>query len=282
MVQTSIARPTGILQDYIQSFELREFGKFNEIMKKPCHAFQEVSISLFIDSKKPPFEPLCNNLSTYFYEPYQSPFAGVMGIQSTMKGFFVFQGKFKILNIQFKPIGFSSIFQIPAALINDQFFDAEEVLNQELQELHEKLHENITFREMVFSAEKFFLGKLASNQTLYKSESIRKASNSLITEPNNYSMEQLAYHSNMSLKTFERKFTDLVGISPKLYARIRRFNQALALKQYHKELTWLDVCVKTGYFDLNHLNKDFKAFAGNPPASFFKNTHPPYENFSSL
>src|SRR5690606_17124774 len=100
-----------------------------------------------------------------------------------------------------------------------------------------------------------------------------------INAPNAYSIEQLAFHSNMTIKTFERKFIGLVGMPPKLYARIRRFNQALILKQYHEELSWLDVCVETGYFDLMHLNKDFKAFAGNPPASFFKHTPPLHEAF---
>lgn len=282
MVQTSIARPTGILQDYIQSFEFREIDTFNEIIMKSCHASHEILISLIIGSNRPMFKPISKHISGFNCDYVKPLFSGVIGVQSNMKGFFIFHGRYKIFTIQFKPIGFSSIFQIPAILINDRFFDAKDLFHLEFEDLHEQLHENITFQKMVILTQNFLERKLASNHTLWKSESIRKASNSLNNEPNAYSMEQLAFHSNMTLKTFERKFIGLVGISPKLYARIRRFNQALVLKQYHEELSWLDVCIQTGYFDLMHLNKDFKAFAGNPPASFFKTTPPPYEIFSTL
>ncbi|REG90264.1 helix-turn-helix domain-containing protein [Algoriphagus antarcticus] len=282
MVKTKIASPTGILQDYIHSFELREVDTFNEVMKKPCHGSHEVLISLIIGSNRPMFKPISKHISGFNCDDVKPLFSGVIGVQSNMKGFFIFQGRYKIFTIQFQPIGFSSIFQIPVNTITDQFFDAKDLFHLEFEDLHEQLHENITFQKMVILTQNFLERKLASNQTLWKSEAIRKASNSLIYEPNAYSMEQLAFHSNMSLKTFERKFIEIVGIRPKLYTRIRRFNQALKLKQYHTELNWLDVCVETGYFDLNHLNKDFKALAGNPPASFFKNTPPPDEDFSHL
>ena len=279
MVQTNIARPSGILQDYIQSFELRIFDTGKEIVKKPSHAFHEVLISLIIDSKKPPFESLFTDISSYFCDPANGPYAGVMGFQTNMKGFFVFQGRYKIFNIQFKPIGFSSIFQIPAKLLNDQFLDGYELFHHEFKDLHEKLHEEIPFNKMVHLAEDFLERKLAANKNLWKNDCIRKASNSLISAPNAYSVQQLADHSNLTLKTFERKFIDMVGISPKLYARIRRFNQAIELKQYYNDLSWLDVCVKTGYYDLMHLNRDFKEFAGLPPNAFFNKTPPVFESF---
>ncbi len=270
MIHTHIAGPSGILKEYIQSFELKAFDTLNEVIKKPCHAFHEVLISLIIDSKKPLFEPVCEQISSYFCDPSKAPFSGVMGIQSNMKGFFVFQGRFKIFIIHFKPTGFSSIFQLPASLIFDQFLDAGEFFKNELEVLHAQFHEKVNFSDMVNLSERFLEKKLATNRHLWKNESIKKASNFLISEPNAFTIQQLAYHSNMTLKTFERNFIGLVGIPPKLFTRIRRFNQALELKHYHEKLSWLDVCLKTGYFDLMHLNKDFKAFSGNSPASFFK------------
>ncbi|HSI77292.1 MAG TPA: helix-turn-helix domain-containing protein [Lunatimonas sp.] len=280
MVRTNIARPTGILRDYIQSFELKMFDTHSDGIRKPLHAFHEILISLIIDSKKPLFEPICTDISSYFCN--KPPYAGVMGLQTNMKGFLVFKGRFKVFNIQFKPIGFSCIFQIPALSLKDRFLDGYELFHHELKDLHEQLHEEISFREMVRLTEKFLERKMATNKDLWKNECILKASNSLICEPNTFSIQELAHHSNMTIKTFERKFTVLAGIPPKLYARIRRFNQAIELKLYHEKLNWLDVCVKTGYFDLMHLNRDFKAFAGLPPRAFFEKTPPVFENFVPL
>jgi AraC-like DNA-binding protein len=167
-------------------------------------------------------------------------------------------------------------------VITNEFYDAEDLFKQDIKELHEQLHEAKSMEKMVVWAEKFLESKLSSNKTLWKNNCLRKASDSLLNQPKAYSMVQLAAHSNMTLKTFERKFTDQVGVPPKLYARIRRFNYALELKMYHPKISWMDVCFQSGYYDQMHLIKDFKAFTAQTPSAFFKNTPPVFENFSSL
>ncbi len=72
----------------------------------------------------------------------------------------------------------------------------------------------------------------------------------------------------------------IIGLSPKLFARIRRFYQVMDLKTYQPNLTWMDICYQTGYYDPMHLVKDFKKFAGLTPANLFKNAPPVYENIS--
>jgi methylphosphotriester-DNA--protein-cysteine methyltransferase len=57
----------------------------------------------------------------------------------------------------------------------------------------------------------------------------------------------------------------IIGLSPKLFARIRRFNQVMVLKTYQSNLTWMDICYQTGYYDPMHLVKDFNKFAGLTP-----------------
>lgn len=281
MVQTSIVRPMGTLKDYIQAFELREFDTNGLELKKPMHAYHEMLISLFIQSASASFIGASDHDPTFTVNIATRPFSGAMGVQSRMRGSFIFKGCFKIFNIQFKPIGFASIFKMPAAVIMNKFYDAEDLFNHEIKELHEQLYEAKDMDEMVAWAEKFLEDKLSSNKSLWKNKCLRKASDSLLNQPHAYTMEQLASHSNMTLKTFERKFTDQVGLPPKLYSRIRRFNYALELKMYRPQLNWLDVCIQSGYYDQMHLIKDFKAFTAQTPSAFFKNTPPVFENFST-
>ena len=282
MVQTSIVRPVGILKDYIQSFELREFNTFGVELKKPIHAYHEILISLFIESQSTSFNGASDHEPSFIVQNNNRSFSGLMGLQSHMRGSFIFKGYFKIFNIQFKPMGFSSIFKIPGAVIRNKFYDAEDLFKQEINRLHEQLHGAKNMNEMVGCAEKFMEWKLSSNKHLWKNDCLRKTSEFLHNHPNAYSMKQLASHSNMSLKTFERNFTHHVGVPPKLYSRIRRFNQALQLKIYHPGLSWMDVCFKSGYYDQMHLVKDFKTFTSQSPSAFFKNTPPVFENFSSV
>jgi len=282
MVQTSIVRPNGILKDYIQSYELREFDTHGHGFEKPIHAFHEAMISLFIDSPFPIINTVTDYRPHYLVENKKKPFSGVMGMQSFMKGSFAFNGCYKIFNIQFKPMGFSSIFKIPASMILDRFYEAEDLCTQEIRELNEQLHEVKGIHEMVAYAERFLEKKLSSNTCLWKATCLIKASEFLLNHPNFYSIEQLSHQSNMSLKTFERKFSEQVGMGPKLFARIRRFNLALDMKLYQPESSWMDVCIQSGYYDQMHLIKDFKAFTTQSPSAFFKTTPPVFENYSYL
>jgi methylphosphotriester-DNA--protein-cysteine methyltransferase len=58
-----------------------------------------------------------------------------------------------------------------------------------------------------------------------------------------------------------------VGVSPKLYARIARFEAALESKALSTSDSWTDVAHHLGYFDQMHLIHDFKEFSGDIPTN---------------
>ena len=282
MVLTSVIKPSGILADYIRGFEFREINTLGEIMLKPIHAFHEALISIFISGESVPLNSVTVRSKDYTATKTSQSFSGVMGLHSSMKGTFHFSGYYKIFNIQFKPMGFTSIFKIPASVIMDKMYETGIVFNNDIKELHEQLNDCCCFVDMVHSAEKYLVKNLVKNKPKNSNHNLLKASNVLVNQPGAYSIEKLAYHTNMSLKTFERKFIDAVGLSPKLFVRIQRFNKALDLKTSQPALTWTSICHQVGYYDQNHFIKDFNAFAGLPPKAFFKNTPPPKEEFSFL
>jgi AraC-like DNA-binding protein len=78
-------------------------------------------------------------------------------------------------------------------------------------------------------------------------------------------IEQLARESCMTIRTFERKFVGEMGLSPKLFARLRRFQMALDRKR-SLGTRWLDVAHDLGYFDQMHMVKEFRAFGGEAPS----------------
>lgn len=62
-------------------------------------------------------------------------------------------------------------------------------------------------------------------------------------------------------------FNDHVGVPPKLFARILRFQRACSLADLGR-LGWSEVAARSGYYDHAHLIRDFHEFAGRTPASF--------------
>jgi transcriptional regulator GlxA family with amidase domain len=62
-------------------------------------------------------------------------------------------------------------------------------------------------------------------------------------------------------------FTEAVGLPPKTYARLLRFQRARQLIASGDDTTLAQVALDAGYYDQAHLNRDFREFAGAPPTA---------------
>ena len=72
----------------------------------------------------------------------------------------------------------------------------------------------------------------------------------------------------LSAKRFIERFKIEVGMTPKRYCRIRRFQRAVALANRGRHLDWAHVAVDCGYFDQAHFIHDFRSFAGLTPTGY--------------
>lgn len=70
-----------------------------------------------------------------------------------------------------------------------------------------------------------------------------------------------------SLRQFERQFQLDVGVGPKLYARIARFQRAARLLT-RSPLTLAELAADLGYSDQSHMSHEFRRFAGLSPAAY--------------
>ncbi|MEP7364918.1 MAG: helix-turn-helix domain-containing protein [Acidobacteriota bacterium] len=71
----------------------------------------------------------------------------------------------------------------------------------------------------------------------------------------------------LSPRQFRRRFQQQVGLSPKLFARIRRFQRALTIVG---TIPFADAAAKCGYYDQSHLIRDFRQFTGEPPSKWLE------------
>lgn len=80
-------------------------------------------------------------------------------------------------------------------------------------------------------------------------------------------IEAMAARHGMSRRHLERQFKQVVGITPKLFARIQQFNYIFKCLGKH-DRSWVDVALKCGYFDQSHFIKNFRAFTGTSPLEY--------------
>jgi AraC-like DNA-binding protein len=59
-----------------------------------------------------------------------------------------------------------------------------------------------------------------------------------------------------------------VGMTPKLFSRIQRFQQTRTFIQQNRSPNWADVALDLGYFDQSHLIREFLEFSGLSPTDY--------------
>ena len=84
----------------------------------------------------------------------------------------------------------------------------------------------------------------------------------------------LADELGWSSKRLITRFRQQVGLSPKLLARVMRFERVVRLVRAGGHRSWVETAYDCGYYDQAHLNRDFREFAGTTPTSFLASRLP--------
>jgi transcriptional regulator GlxA family with amidase domain len=83
-------------------------------------------------------------------------------------------------------------------------------------------------------------------------------------------VDEMCEHHGSSRQRLSRKFRDAAGLSPKLYARITRFQALVQRLLEHDVSEWAGVSTSVGYYDQSHMINDFRTFVGAAPTAFFR------------
>jgi AraC-like DNA-binding protein len=81
----------------------------------------------------------------------------------------------------------------------------------------------------------------------------------------------------LSAKRFIERFKIEVGLTPKRYCRIRRFQRAVTMANHGRPVEWTRVALDCGYFDQAHFIHDFRSFAGLTPMGY-QSAMTPFQN----
>lgn len=179
--------------------------------------------------------------------------------------------EFMFVNVEFQSGYLSHFLRIPMTEITTGNLDASLVFGKEIEEVNDQLANTETYEDIPRVLDKFFLNKIKELQI--NALPIDKIGNLILSEPSKFNLDKIAKTACMSHRTFENKFLQKVGVTPKYFARICRFYKAYEQKELFPELDWLCVAVHNGYSDYQHLAKDFKQFAGVNPNIFIEDAN---------
>jgi len=150
-------------------------------------------------------------------------------------------GLAKIIGIRFRADGARRVFGVPMQELTDTFLPLDRFDARSVREAEALLH--------------------AGDEDFTIAESVRRATaaHGLVD------IARLARDLHLSTRQFERRFRDAVGITPKLFCRIQRFQRVF--REIEAGRDWITAAQECGYYDQSHLVNDFREFAGDPPTA---------------
>lgn len=178
---------------------------------------------------------------------------------------------FVLFQIVFQPGALFRLTGIPSHELTNTFLDAETVFSPEIHLVNERLSSTDNHLEMIEIVEIFLMhliSRQCTKQSRFSKLPIDKVGQFMLQNPARYSLDWMAGQACLSTKQFYNLFVQRMGVSPKLYARIARFDKTVKLKNANPSKDWLGVALDLGYCDYQHLVRDYKEFTNLTPTEF--------------
>ncbi len=180
-------------------------------------------------------------------------------------------GKTGILGIRFYPWGLYPFTGAPADEFTDRHIASEDHFKS-ISHLADNLYGN-SQGDMLRHAEGFLLGLLKQRKQKYFNEADRFAAllPEMMKDTTGLSVGNAAAMANMSVRQFNRKFGEVIGLSPKHFIRIARMQQFIhSYRMADTESSLSSLIYDCGYYDPAHFSRDFKDIAGVNPSEYFE------------
>lgn len=170
-----------------------------------------------------------------------------------------------LFGVTFQPAGFYQLFGLSMASAGQ----AGQALTGHaavfLRALSQRVAQVRTAPDRVAVAERLLLARLRCGEVSTPMEALATA---VLVRHGQVSVDEMAAQSNLCRRQFERRFREVVGVAPKLFAEISRFRNVMTHLHSAPTINWQDVTHACGYFDQAHFIREFRRFAGKTPASY--------------
>ncbi|MFT3827502.1 MAG: helix-turn-helix transcriptional regulator [Chitinophagaceae bacterium] len=184
---------------------------------------------------------------------------GFMEIEAT--------GNTGIFSVRFHPGGLRPFIPFGLDEITDTYISIKDCWNKEGDILEDRMLNAVSNAERINILESFLLQKLATRHSY--NPVIDQCVKTIIHHHGNITVDQLATSMHIGRRHLERQFIAQVGLSPKLLARITRFQQVLNIIESNQHHNLTSVAHQGGFYDQAHFIKDFKEFTGLNPKQYF-------------
>ncbi|HEX5081742.1 MAG TPA: helix-turn-helix domain-containing protein [Blastocatellia bacterium] len=171
-----------------------------------------------------------------------------------------------IIGVHFKPGGAFPFLGLPAGDLADTHVDLEALWGPSAGRLRERLCEAGTSAERFQLIQEALLSRLCRG--VEQHYAVLTALEMFGRNQAVPTVREAAKYLGLSQRRFIQVFKAEVGITPKLFSRIQRFQQTRTFIQHKPSINWADLAIDLGYFDQSHLIREFLEFSGLSPTDY--------------
>ncbi len=168
-----------------------------------------------------------------------------------------------ILGIHFRPGGAFPFFGVPSHALSNETVELESLWGAEASLIRERIlgAPSDEARFDILEQELMRRAKTLAHHRAVSHGLFRLGRQALVAD--------VVEEAGLSQRRFIQLFDDEVGVTPKVYSRIARFQRTLRRVHALDDVDWSDVAAAAGYYDQSHLIHEFASLAGITPAEYF-------------
>ncbi len=176
------------------------------------------------------------------------------------------EGAFCFIVFRLYPFVLQSFFNVNPATLNNDCYDLTALKDSGVHELIVRLNET--------NAEKWEKSIAAFLSSVFEAKKekidfkIQQALQLIIQSNGLQTIKAIREALNITERTFERRFTEQTGVTPKQFSKMIQFQVSLDDLSGKDHVQLSDIVYKNGFADQSHFIRVFKAFTGKTPGKF--------------
>ena len=172
----------------------------------------------------------------------------------------------RVIGIQFRPGGTFPLFHAPASAIANCSAPLEDLWRGAAGGIREQLLASPSVDAMFAVLERSLLAHLVRPLDLHPAVAFARVR--ICRAPHIATVSGIVDRIALSQRRFIELFRDQVGLTPKAFCRVRRFQRVLESVHRRSSVDWAQVALDSGYYDQAHFIHDFQGFSGLTPAAY--------------
>jgi AraC-like DNA-binding protein len=179
-----------------------------------------------------------------------------------------------LIGIVFAPGGFTPFANDSAHLFSNQSIALFDIWGSQANSLRDRLRDLPTPQARLFCFEQFLRGHFAAQiarRDATRSAEVDFALRQFECIPNIASVRETARQIGWSERRFSQVFREAVGLTPKVWCRIQRFQRAVHQLHIGVDIRWAELALDCGYYDQSHFANEFRAFSGVDATTYSAN-----------